>query len=51
MSSMQTYFNITEQEWLTVSAYWNQRYLADDELIRQFINTCESMPTSCGVAS
>lgn len=38
MSSMQTYFNITEQEWLTVSAYWNQRYLADDELIRQFNN-------------
>jgi len=38
MSSMQTYFNLTESEWLAISAYWNQRYLADDELIRQFNN-------------
>ncbi len=38
MSSMQTFFNIGESEWLTISSYWNQRYLADDELIRQFNN-------------
>jgi hypothetical protein len=36
LANLQNHFALSEADWLTESAYWGPKYLADDELLRKF---------------
>ncbi|MCX6105411.1 MAG: hypothetical protein NTY08_06235 [Proteobacteria bacterium] len=36
LANLQNHFTLSEADWLTESAYWGPKYLADDELLRKF---------------
>ena len=36
LANLQNHFALSEADWLTASAYWGPKYLADDELLRKF---------------